>query len=153
MKMVINIAHQKSCPQYFVLLIPLNKKKIITSNKLNMGFQICSKFGSLINSQSLNYCWSDSTSKWHERDKRKRRWREGWERLFLIFPSKGGDYSREVINQATAIIQGNTVCIFIAHVSGLQEQENDKPWFDFFFVGCRFENRWIKFYWWDRASK
>ena len=23
-----------------------------------MGFQICSKFGSLINSQSLNYCWS-----------------------------------------------------------------------------------------------
>ena len=58
MKTVINIAHQKSCPQYFVLLIPLNKKKIITSNKLNMGFQICSKFGSLINSQSLNYRWS-----------------------------------------------------------------------------------------------
>ena len=45
---VINIAHWKSCPQYFVLLIPLNKKKIITSNKLNMGFQICSKFVSLI---------------------------------------------------------------------------------------------------------
>ena len=29
--------------------------------------------------------------------------------MFLIFPSKGGDYKREVINQGTAIIQGNTV--------------------------------------------
>ena len=47
-----------------------------------------------------------------------------------------------MINQATAIIQGDTVCVFIiAHVSGLQKHENEKPWFDFFFVGCRFENR------------
>ena len=30
----------------------------------------------------------------------------------------GGDCSREVINQGTAIIQRNTVCIFIARVSG-----------------------------------
>ena len=30
-------------------------------------------------------------------------------RLFEIFPSKGGDYSREAINQGTAIIRGNTV--------------------------------------------
>ena len=29
--------------------------------------------------------------------------------LFLIFPSKGDDYSREEINRGTAIIQGNTV--------------------------------------------
>ena len=28
--------------------------------------------------------------------------------LFSIFPSKGGDYSREAINRGTAIIQGNT---------------------------------------------
>ena len=38
--------------------------------------------------------------------------------LFLIFSSKRGDYSREAINQGTAIIQGNTVydeqdiCVF-----------------------------------------
>ena len=33
-----------------------------------------------------------------------------WERqLFQIFPSKGGDYSREAINQGTAFIQGNMV--------------------------------------------
>ena len=32
-------------------------------------------------------------------------------RLFLIFPSKGGDYSREAINRGTAIIQGNTVLL------------------------------------------
>ena len=44
-----------------------------------------------------------------------------------------GDYLRVVINQGTAIIQGNMVCIFSTHVSGLQEHENDKPWFDFFF--------------------
>ena len=30
-------------------------------------------------------------------------------RLFLIFSSKGGDYSREAINRGTAIIRGNTV--------------------------------------------
>ena len=29
--------------------------------------------------------------------------------LFQIFPSEGGDYLREVINQGTAIIRGNTV--------------------------------------------
>ena len=33
-----------------------------------------------------------------------------WERqLFQIFPSKGGDYSREAINQGMAFIQGNMV--------------------------------------------
>ena len=30
-------------------------------------------------------------------------------RLVLIFPSNGGVYSREAINQGTAIIQGNMV--------------------------------------------
>ena len=30
-------------------------------------------------------------------------------RLFLIFSSKGGDYSREAINRGAAIIRGNTV--------------------------------------------
>ena len=41
---------------------------------------------------------------------RKRRWREGLEgqsvegrRLFQIFPSKGGDYSKKETNQGTAI--------------------------------------------------
>ena len=29
-------------------------------------------------------------------------------RLFLIFRSKGDDYSREAINRGTAIIRGNT---------------------------------------------
>ena len=32
-----NIAHWKSCPKYFVLFSPLNQK-LITSNKINMGF-------------------------------------------------------------------------------------------------------------------
>ena len=32
-------------------------------------------------------------------------------RLFLIFPSKGGDYSREAINRGAAIIPGNTVLL------------------------------------------
>ena len=31
-------------------------------------------------------------------------------RLFLIFWSKGGDYSREAINRRTAIFRENTVC-------------------------------------------
>ena len=30
-------------------------------------------------------------------------------KTFLIFPSNGGVYSREAINQGTAIIQGNMV--------------------------------------------
>ena len=32
-------------------------------------------------------------------------------RLFLIFPPKGGDYSREAIYRGTAIIRGNTVLL------------------------------------------
>ena len=32
-------------------------------------------------------------------------------RLFQIVPSKGGNYLREAINQGTAIIWGNTVCL------------------------------------------
>jgi len=31
------------------------------------------------------------------------------EAIIYIFPSKGGDYLREVINRGTAIIRGNTV--------------------------------------------
>ena len=31
-------------------------------------------------------------------------------RLFLIFLSEGGDYSREEINRGTTIIQGYVVC-------------------------------------------
>ena len=39
--------------------------------------------------------------------------------IILNISIKGGRfYSREVINRGTAIIRGNTVCIFIAHVSG-----------------------------------
>ena len=34
---ISNVAHGKSCPKYFVLFSLLNKK-IITSNKLSMGF-------------------------------------------------------------------------------------------------------------------
>ena len=34
-------------------------------------------------------------------------------RLFQIFLSKGGDYSREAINRRTAVIQGNTVSLII----------------------------------------
>ena len=30
----------------------------------------------------------------------------------LLFPSKGGDYSREVINRGTAIIRGNTCTVY-----------------------------------------
>ena len=31
--------------------------------------------------------------------------------LFKVFPSKGGNYSRETINRGTAIIRGNTVAV------------------------------------------
>ena len=34
-------------------------------------------------------------------------------RLFQIFLSKGGDYSREVINGGTAVIRGNTVSLIM----------------------------------------
>ena len=53
----------------------------------------------MINFQSLSrHCVAGSG------DKRKRTWREGWgKRLFQIFLSKGGDYSREAISRGTAI--------------------------------------------------
>ena len=35
---ISNIAHWKSCTKIFCFIIPLNSKKIIISNKLNMGF-------------------------------------------------------------------------------------------------------------------
>ena len=37
------------------------------------------------------------------------KYNEQGRRLLYIFPSKEGDYSREVINRGTAIIGGNTV--------------------------------------------
>ena len=65
---------------------------------------------SLKKSSLISFAGSDSTSTWQGGDKRKRRWRDRWGwQLFSIFPSKGGNYSREVINQGTAIIRGNKV--------------------------------------------
>ena len=64
----------------------------------------------------ISFAGSDSTSTWQEGDKRKRRWWDGWgweiiwgRRLFSIFLSKGGNFSREAINQGMAIIRGNMV--------------------------------------------
>ena len=53
---------------------------------------------------------------WEGGDKKKRKWRGGGaiirgRRLFLIFRSKGPEYSREAINRGTAIIRGSTVFI------------------------------------------
>ena len=42
-------------------------------------------------------------------------------RLFQIFPSKGGKYSREAIDQGTAIIRGNTVSKKATHNSSLAD--------------------------------
>ena len=39
------------------------------------------------------------------------------ESFIKIFSSKEGDYSREAINRETAIIQGNSVYIWLTHVS------------------------------------
>ena len=74
-----------------------------------------SKVGSLINFQSLNLHWSvllDQIPLQLEREGIKEREddeRGGWhcsrESFIKIFPSKGGNYSREVINRGTAIIQ------------------------------------------------
>ena len=64
--------------------------------------------------------------------KRKGRWQEGrgwtiiWRRgLFSIFPSKGGDYLREAINQGTAIIRGNRVVCPLNYKSSFFE--HDRP--------------------------
>ena len=95
----------------------------------------CSKCGSLVNfqcqyprRQSLNHHWSVllhqtplhlcllsniscQFSTWQRGDKRKRKWWEGLEAIMLNISVKGGrgDYSREAIDQGTAIIRGNTV--------------------------------------------
>ena len=67
----------------------------------------------------ISFSGSDSTLTWQGGDKRNRRRQEGWgggvaiirgRRLFLIFLSEGGDYSREEINRGTTIIQGYVVC-------------------------------------------
>ena len=42
-------------------------------------------------------------------------------RLFQIFPSNGGKYSREEIDQGTAIIRGNTVSKKATHNSSLAD--------------------------------
>ena len=66
----------------------------------------------------ISFSGSDSTLTWQGGDKRNRRRQEGWggvaiireRRLFLIFLSERGDYSREEINRGTTIIQGYVVC-------------------------------------------
>ena len=115
------IIRRKSSPTYSV---SLNQK---WSHQINWTWAFkCAKFSSLINFQCISsaselelslisFAGSDCTSTWQRGDNRKRRWWEGegaiiWERwLFQIFPSKGDDYWREVINRGTAIIRGNTV--------------------------------------------
>ena len=81
----------------------------------------CSKFCLLINFQSLNRHWSVLLS--HialQLDREGIKGREDGERgmgggglfeggNFYIFPSNGGNYLRERINQGTAIILGNMV--------------------------------------------
>ena len=42
-------------------------------------------------------------------------------RLFQIFPSNGGNYSREAIDQGTAVIRGNTVSKKATHNSSLAD--------------------------------
>ena len=42
-------------------------------------------------------------------------------RLFQIFPSNGSNYSREAIDQGTAIIRGNTVSKKATHNSSLAD--------------------------------
>ena len=95
----------------------------------------CSKCGSFLNfqcqyprRQSLNHHWSVllhqtplhlcllsniscQFSTWQRGDKRKRKWWEGLGAIMLNISVKGGrgDYSREEIDQGTAIIRGNTV--------------------------------------------
>ena len=43
------------------------------------------------------------------------------EAIFQIFPSNGGNYSREEIDQGTAIIRGNTVSKKATHNSSLAD--------------------------------
>ena len=101
-------------------------KKMITSNKLNIGFlSVPTNFQCLyLQRQSLNCYWSDlldqttlqlDSEGTKEREDSERSGGEGGGgsavRLFLIFPSKRGNYSREAINQGTAISQGNMECV------------------------------------------
>ena len=80
-----------------------------------INFQ-CQYFRRQLELSLISFAGSDSTSTWQEGDKRKRRWWDGWgweiiwgRRLFSIFLSKGGNFSREAINQGMAIIRGNMV--------------------------------------------
>ena len=86
-----------------------------------MGFFKSSKFGSLINFESLNRHWPVLLhSIRHQLDregiKEIENGERGGEKVIILNISikrvGGGDYSREAINQMTAIIRGNVVVVW-----------------------------------------
>ena len=83
---ISNIAHWRSCPRYFVILL---NRQLITSNKQNMGFLSVPNLviwlifnanilGTRARLSLISFVGSGSTATWQGGDKRKRRWREGW---------------------------------------------------------------------------
>ena len=96
---ISNIAYRKSCPKDVVFFI---FKKIITLNKLNMGFLSVPNLVPWLFFRAwivTDLAGSGTASTWQGGDKRKRRYGKRGKvgRLFQIFPSNG------------AIIRGNTV--------------------------------------------
>ena len=110
-EIISNIAHWKSCPKYFVLFSHWIKK-IITSNKLNMGFlSVPNSVPWLIFIAWIvtdQFYWITLHLHLTERGKRKRRWREetGREAIILNTSVKGG-----AINRGTAIINSRKYVI------------------------------------------
>ena len=85
---ISNIAHWKSCPNYFVLL-----RKISTSKWTEHGIFKCSM--AWIFTLLISFTGWDSSNTWQGGNKMNRRWRE----------ERG-----KAINRGTAIIWGNTIC-------------------------------------------
>ena len=106
---ISNIAYWKSCPKDVLFFI---FKKIITSNKLNMGFSSVPNLVPWLVFRAwivTDLAGSGTVSPWQGGHKRERRHGEGDQggggggvmrgrRLVQIFLSKGGDYSRKYGN-------------------------------------------------------
>ena len=86
---ILNIAHWKSCPKYFVLVL-----QIWFLDYFSMSISSALE----LESSLMSFVASDSTSTRQGGGTRKRKWRKVGgggiirvERLLKIFPSKGGD--------------------------------------------------------------
>ena len=106
---ISNNAYWKSCPkEWYVFLLLLFSKKIITSNKRNMGFSSVPNLVRWLVFRAwivTDLAGSGAASAWQGGDKRKRRHGKRGKKGRLF---EGGDYFKD-FRQRRAIIRGNTV--------------------------------------------